>query len=45
MGVNGTELANAVMESLGLAAYQQEPEFWLDKSAEYWVGYMLALYQ
>ena len=45
MGVNGAELANAVMESLGLAAYQQEPEFWLDKSAEYWVGYMLALYQ
>ena len=45
MGVNGAELANAVMESLGLAAYQQEPEFWLDKSAEYWVGYMFALYQ
>lgn len=45
MGVNGAELANAVMESLGLNAYEQEPEFWLDKSPEYWVGYMLAMYQ
>lgn len=45
MGVNGAELANAVMQSLDLAPYEQEPEFWMDKSAEYWTGYMLALYQ
>lgn len=44
-GVNGAELANAVMESLGLPTYTQEPEFWLDKSCEYWVGWILALYQ
>lgn len=44
-GVNGAELANAVMESLNLPAYTQEPEFWLDKSPEYWVGWILAYYQ
>lgn len=44
-GVNGAELANAVMESLSLPPYPNEPEFWLDKSPEYWVGWMLAYYQ
>lgn len=44
-GVNGAELANAVMESLELPAYGQEPEFWADKSPEYWVGWILAYYQ
>ncbi len=45
MGVNGAELANAVQASLGLSEYDTEPEFWLDKSPEYWVGYILAQFQ
>ena len=44
-GCNGAELANMAMESLGLPEYDAVIEFWLDKSPEYWVGWILAYYQ
>ena len=44
-GVNGAELVNETMKSLDLPEYPQEHEFWLDKSPEYWIGWMLAYLQ
>lgn len=44
-GVNGAELVNEVMLSLHLPQYTEEHVFWLDKSAEYWAGWLLAQYQ
>lgn len=44
-GCNGAELANFVMEDLGLSEYREPHEFFADKSPEYWVGWLLAYYQ
>lgn len=44
-GCNGAELVNFVMEDLHLPEYQGPHEFFMDKSPEYWAGWVLAYFQ
>lgn len=44
-GCNGAELVNFVREDLGLPEYECPYEFYMDKSPEYWVGWVLAYFQ
>ena len=44
-GMNGCELARAILDDVG-ADYPESPdEMYLDKSPEYWAGWALAFYQ
>lgn len=45
VGMTGAELANAVLIDLKLPIFEQEPVFFMDKSPEYWTGYILAGFQ
>lgn len=44
-GKNGCEVARIVLEESGLEWEDQEDVMYLDKSPEYWAGWILALYQ
>ena len=44
-GMNGCELARAVLEQVGIPYHDAEDVMYLDKSPEYWAGWALAYYQ
>ncbi len=44
-GMNGCELARAVLEEVNCPYPDMEDEMYLDKSPEYWAGWILAYYQ
>ncbi len=44
-GMNGCELARAVLDDVGADYPEAEDEMYLDKSPEYWAGWALAYYQ
>ena len=44
-GMNGCELARAVLDDVGATYPETEDEMYLDKSPEYWAGWALAYYQ
>ena len=44
-GMNGCELARAVLDDVGADYPEVEDEMYLDKSPEYWAGWALAYYQ
>ena len=44
-GINGCELARAVLNSAGVSFADAEDAMYLDKSPEYWAGWALAFYQ
>ena len=44
-GINGCELARAVLASAGISFPDAEDAMYLDKSPEYWAGWALAFYQ
>ena len=44
-GMNGCELARAVLNDVGADYPEVEDEMYLDKSPEYWAGWALAYYQ
>ncbi len=44
-GCNGAELVNFVMEDMELPEYSCPHEFYADRSAEYWAGWVLAYFQ
>ena len=44
-GMNGCELARAILDDVGADYPEAEDEMYLDKSPEYWAGWALAFYQ
>ena len=44
-GMNGCELARAILDDVGAEYPEAEDEMYLDKSPEYWAGWALAYYQ
>lgn len=44
-GMNGCEFARAILDDVGAAYPEVEDEMYLDKSPEYWAGWVLAYYQ
>ena len=44
-GKNGCELAKEVLMQVGKTVPQKAEEMYLDKSPEYWTGWVLAYYQ
>ena len=44
-GMNGCELARAILDDVGATYPKAEDEMYLDKSPEYWAGWALAYYQ
>ena len=44
-GMNGCELARAVLDDVGFRYRDREDAMYLDKSPEYWAGWALAYYQ
>lgn len=44
-GMNGCELARAILDDAGIAYPEFDDEMYLDKSPEYWSGWALAYYQ
>ena len=44
-GMNGCELARAILDDAGVNYPEAEDEMFLDKSPEYWAGWALAYYQ
>ena len=44
-GMNGCELARAVLDDVGISYPDAEDEMYMDKSQEYWAGWALAFYQ
>ena len=44
-GMNGCELARAILDDVGADYPEAEDEMYLDKSPEYWAGWALAYYQ
>ena len=44
-GMNGCELARAILDDAGVPFAENEDAMYLDKSPEYWAGWALAYYQ
>ena len=44
-GMNGCELARAILDDAGISYPESADEMYLDKSPEYWAGWALAFYQ
>lgn len=44
-GMNGCELARAILDDVGMSYPEVEDEMYLDKSPEFWAGWALAYYQ
>ena len=44
-GMNGCELARLILHDVGIAYRESADEMYLDKSPEYWAGWVLAYYQ
>ncbi len=44
-GMSGPELMNAVLEKIGLEGLTEPPRFSLERTPEFWTGWVLAYYQ